>query len=185
MGSSEAQRVIVRLEKELRDLKRAFELYFAGVERRPPIEDFEKLKKSFAGLVGRGFATAQVRFRVENLLSRWQTYRAKWERDLAKMEVGKFKRGIGAAPGRGVEESRARKARGASKQPPAPRRATGPTRQAPPASKPQRAAPPRPAPPAKPAPPARPVALAPRPAPPKPSPRPGGAARRPRGTNRR
>ena len=109
VGSEEGGKQLQDLERRLINCKRGFEMYFNGVEKKPPLMEFEALKRSFRDLTRVGYSTSILRFKVENLIARWQAWRALWERQLQKMEEGTLKPGIGAAPGTAVERLRQRR----------------------------------------------------------------------------
>ncbi len=106
IGSAEAAKQLQDAELQLHKLNRTFESYFNGFERVAPIRDFEAMKRVFRKLTGQGYATAAMRFKAQNLIARWQMLRGRWERDLARMEMGSLKPGVGAAPGRSLEPKR-------------------------------------------------------------------------------
>lgn len=109
VGSEEGGKQLQDLERRLINCKRGFEMYFNGVEKKPPLMEFESLKRSFRELTRVGYSTSVLRFKVENLIARWQAWRALWERQLQRMEEGTLKPGVGAAPGTAVERLRARR----------------------------------------------------------------------------
>ena len=83
-------------------------MYFNGLEKRPPLREFEGLKRSFRDLTRVGYSTSTLRFKVSNLIARWQVWRSLWERQMLRMEQGTYKPGVGAAPGRATERQRNR-----------------------------------------------------------------------------
>ncbi len=111
VGSEEGGKRLADLERRLIKCKRGFEMYFNGIEKKPPLVEFEALKRAFRDLTRVGYSTSVLRFKVTNLIARWQTWRALWERQMLRMEEGSFKPGVGAAPGRATEQLRARRQR--------------------------------------------------------------------------
>jgi hypothetical protein len=97
VGSEKAAAQLVVLEQKLEAMRRKFQQYFNGFERLPPIAEFETLKRDFRELGTQQYSTGQARFKAQNLLARWQLQRTLWERDLGRMEEGKFKTGAGKA----------------------------------------------------------------------------------------
>ncbi len=112
VGSEEGGKRLADLERRLLQCKRNFELYFNGLEKKPPLVEFEALKRAFRDLTRVGYSTSVLRFKVQNLIARWQVWRALWERQMLKMEQGTYKPGVGAAPGRATERVRGRPKRG-------------------------------------------------------------------------
>lgn len=80
-------------EKQLDDLRRQFDLYFQGIERQPPKDAHEALKKSLLRLRGEAsrWNTAE-RFRVNTLQQRFGTYDRMWQRQLQAIEDGTHRR---------------------------------------------------------------------------------------------
>lgn len=97
VGSEKAAAQLVVLEQKLEAMRRKFQQYFNGFERLPPIAEFEQLKREFRDLGTQSYSTGQARFKAQNLMARWQVQRTIWERDLQRMEEGKFKTGAGKA----------------------------------------------------------------------------------------
>ncbi len=97
VGSEKAAAQLVILEQQLEAMRRRFQLYFNGFERLPPIAEFESLKRAFRELAVTQYSTGQARFKAQNLVARWQLQRTIWERDLGRMEEGKYKPGSSRA----------------------------------------------------------------------------------------
>lgn len=105
LGSVEANRQLDLLEQRMERCKRGFDKYFNGFEKVPPTVEYEQIKRDVRNLQKVGYATATLRFKVQNLIARWSMMSALWDRNMVKMERGEYKRGVGAAPGRSGEES--------------------------------------------------------------------------------
>lgn len=96
---------IRKLEKDIEQLKKAYERHFSGVERLAP----EKLAASVAREV-RSFTTTVItntalRFRVQQAISRYQTYLTYWQKTLKELEEGKkSRRRLGEKPAATVPE---------------------------------------------------------------------------------
>lgn len=106
LGSEEANKRLDQLQMRIEKCKRNFDMYFNGMEKKPPLREFEKLKRDIRNLQNTGYATATLRFKVQNLLARWQLISALWERNLQKMERGEFKPGVGARAGSATQRLR-------------------------------------------------------------------------------
>lgn len=91
VGSEKAQQQLQQLEVKLEQLRRKFQNYFNGFEKTPPTFEFDALKREFRDFGMQQYSTAQARFKAQNLVARWNLLRALFERDLARMEDGKFK----------------------------------------------------------------------------------------------
>ena len=89
-----------RLEKDIHRLKTRYDQYFLGVERRPP----EKLANDVAREV-RFFSTTRMintalRFKVQQLIARYNTFLTYWQKNLKDMEEGRTpRRRVHAMPG--------------------------------------------------------------------------------------
>lgn len=92
-GSEATNRKLADLETRLRNLKRDMDMYFNGVEKLPPLAAFEQLKRDVRALTGDNYATAVLRFKVQNFVSRFNQFRSLWERQLQQLEDGSFKSG--------------------------------------------------------------------------------------------
>lgn len=80
-------------EKDLDDLRRLFDLYFQGIERQPPKDQHEALRKRLLRLRGEASSwnTAE-RFRVNTLQQKFGTYDRMWARQLQAIEDGTHRR---------------------------------------------------------------------------------------------
>lgn len=76
-------------------LDRAFNFYFTGFEKKPPLKMYERLQREVKKLhdVADGIKSSADRYIVQMLLSRFSTYRIKWERGLRAIEDGRIKPG--------------------------------------------------------------------------------------------
>ncbi len=78
-------------------LDRAFNFYFTGFEKKPPVKMYERLQREVKRLndVVDDIKNTALRYQVQMLLSRYSTYRIKWERGLRAIEEGLLKPGEG------------------------------------------------------------------------------------------
>lgn len=85
--------IIERHEKELDELRRLFDLYFQGIERQPPTDIREELRKALLRLRGEAsrWNTAE-RFRVNALHQRFTSFDRMWSRELKAIEEGTSRR---------------------------------------------------------------------------------------------
>lgn len=91
VGSEKAALLLQQLEIKLEQLRRKFQNYFNGFDKTPPTLEFDALKREFREFGMQQYSTAQARFKAQNLLARWNLLRSTFERDLQRMEEGKFK----------------------------------------------------------------------------------------------
>ena len=86
------------VEKAISQLKRDFEMYFAGVTRQPPNDSRAKLEKIIRKYsLNTSYSYAQ-RFRFSNLAARFNTYQDLWSKQLKAKEEGKFAAGNSPIP---------------------------------------------------------------------------------------
>jgi hypothetical protein len=91
-------RELDEVEKAISQLKRDFEMYFAGASRQPPTETCTKLEKTIRKYSqNTGYSYAQ-RFRFGNLAARFNTYQDLWSKQLKAKEEGKFAAGNSPIP---------------------------------------------------------------------------------------
>jgi hypothetical protein len=82
------------VETALEELKAAYEQYFLGIERLPPVKEHQTLRKRFDQLRSTFNRTTSVRFRVQSLSSKVLTYERLWQRTMEQMENGTYKRDL-------------------------------------------------------------------------------------------
>jgi len=78
-------------------LDRAFNFYFTGFDKKPPVKMYERLQRDVKRLndVVDDIKNTSLRYQVQMLLARYSTYRLKWERGLRAIEEGLLKPGEG------------------------------------------------------------------------------------------
>ena len=81
-----------RLEESIKKLRTAYEKYFAGIERIPPLKDRTDIKRDLRRLVTSGTHNTAVRFRINSLQSTLVTYEQYWDRITRRIEEGTFHR---------------------------------------------------------------------------------------------
>ena len=140
----EPEEEIVILERELQELKVIFEQHFLGLDRKAPLRRRDLLGERLRRVKAADTKmSVMLRYRFDQLHSKFQTYERMWARTLNEIESGTYRRDLFKMKLR--------------HRPPTP--AVAPSAAAPPAGKtasagpaaPDRAAPPAPAPPAGPA----------------------------------
>ncbi len=91
VGSDKAAQQMAHLEQRLEVVRRKFNMFFNGFEKVPPNSEFETLKREFREFSSQGFSSPTFRFKAQNLIAKWNLMRTTWERDLVRMEEGRFK----------------------------------------------------------------------------------------------
>jgi hypothetical protein len=86
-------------------LDRAFNFYFTGFEKRPPLKMYERLQREVKKLhdIADGLKSTADRYTVQMLVSRYSSYRIKWDRGLRAIEEGLLKPGAGFFGGLGKD----------------------------------------------------------------------------------
>ncbi len=82
------------LEKELDRLKSAYEMYFQGRERRPPIRLRDRFDRRIRELRKDIPNNTMMRFRVQSLWSRYTSMKSYWGRIMRQIEDGTYKRHV-------------------------------------------------------------------------------------------
>jgi hypothetical protein len=80
------------IEQQLRDLHTLYEQYFAGVEKREPVKKRELVAQRLRRFANRRIQQTDLRFRYQNLASRFQSYSGYWDRILRLMDEGRYVR---------------------------------------------------------------------------------------------
>ena len=94
---------IHQLADDLRQLEIRYEQYFAGVERREPLQERELIGRRLRFLTTCNIIQTDLRFRAASLNSRFQTYSQYWNRILRLMEEGRYHRGSPPKTGSSTE----------------------------------------------------------------------------------
>ncbi len=91
MASADDDRLITDLEQRTAKMRIAFDLYFMGIEKAPPLIERDGLQRDI-----RAFDPSRrepvVRFRFLNLLARFQTFDTHWQRTLKAISEGTYSR---------------------------------------------------------------------------------------------
>jgi hypothetical protein len=82
------------LELELTELKASYEQYFLGVERVAPSQRHQAFKKQVLALKGQFVRQTAVKFRIQTLAARLTTYERLWDRSMAEIEAGTYRRDL-------------------------------------------------------------------------------------------
>lgn len=101
------------LEADLAELRAAYEQYFLGVERHPPVARHDALKRRMNTLKGLFLRQTALKFRIQTLSARLTTFERLWDRSLKEIEAGTYRRDLNRA-------KRHLKERAKEKQPAAP-----------------------------------------------------------------
>ncbi|MHB1400499.1 MAG: MXAN_5187 C-terminal domain-containing protein [Trichloromonadaceae bacterium] len=85
-------RELGEIEQALKELEVTFEQYFAGVEKRAPIKDRDNLQRRLLRFANRRITQTDLRFRYQNLATRFHQYCGHWDRILRLIDEGRYQR---------------------------------------------------------------------------------------------
>lgn len=92
-------RELGEIEQALKELEVTFEQYFAGVEKRAPIKDRDNLQRRLLRFANRRIIQTDLRFRYQNLATRFHQYCGHWDRILRLIDEGRYQRHLAKANG--------------------------------------------------------------------------------------
>lgn len=81
-----------QIQRQLKELEIRYEQYFAGIERREPLNDRRVLSRRLRQFTNRHIVWTDLNFRYQNLASRFMSYNQYWDRILRLMDEGKYHR---------------------------------------------------------------------------------------------
>lgn len=93
-------RILSDIEQQMKELEISYEQYFAGVEKREPVKDREAMARRLRQFANRRIVQTDLRFRYQNLATRFHSYSSYWDRILRLIEEGRYHRQQGALPKR-------------------------------------------------------------------------------------
>jgi hypothetical protein len=100
-------RQLAEVEKMLKELRVQYEQYFAGVEKIAPMKARDDLERQLRLLGRRKIVQTDLRYRLQNLASRFHSYKGMWERNQRQMDEGRYPRHTkkisSASPQRGAK----------------------------------------------------------------------------------
>lgn len=80
------------IEQGQRELEIRYEQYFAGVEKREPVQGREEIARRLRRLSVRRIIQTDLRYRYQNLATRFHSYGGYWDRILRLMDEGRSPR---------------------------------------------------------------------------------------------
>ena len=93
------QRELNSIELAMRALEISYEQYFAGIEKREPMQNRETLTKQIRQFANRRIMQTDLRFKYQNMATRFHSFSGYWDRILRLMDEGKYHRPTGAKKG--------------------------------------------------------------------------------------
>lgn len=92
------ERELNLIEQTMRNLEISYEQYFCGIEKREPVKDREALARQMRQFANRRIMQTDLRFKYQNLATRFHSYTGYWDRILRMIEEGRYHRQKGALP---------------------------------------------------------------------------------------
>ncbi|MBA2379571.1 MAG: hypothetical protein H0V76_08355 [Blastocatellia bacterium] len=81
-ASANLDKELARIEDAIRKLKVDFDIFFNGSSKRPPLEARARLESQIKRLADNRSLSYAQRFQLNNLISRFTSYRELWRRAL-------------------------------------------------------------------------------------------------------
>jgi hypothetical protein len=100
------------LDTQLAELKAAYDQYFLGFERLPPLKMHERFKKRLQALRTSSIRSTAAKFRSNSLQAKVVTYERLWEKSLQERENGTYRRDLAKvarklrSPGRDADKKK-------------------------------------------------------------------------------
>ena len=93
--AEDIKKTIAEFNVRINMLDRKFTLYFSGLEKNPPIKEFEKFKSEVTRClqIKNALMSVSTRFFVNSFKNHFASYRTKWEKTLKAIEDGRFNPG--------------------------------------------------------------------------------------------
>lgn len=91
-GRSSLEEELHLIESGLRELEIAYEQYFVGIERFEPAKERQILTLRLRRMLNSYIPQTDLRFRLQNQNSRFQSFSAYWDRILRLIDEGRYQR---------------------------------------------------------------------------------------------
>lgn len=105
-GSEDAMQRCNELDAELAELRAAYDSYFMGNERLPPLKKHEGFKKQFMKLKSTFVRQTAAKFRIESIGQKMLTFERLWDRTIKEIEAGTYKRHLARLKRHGGQEKK-------------------------------------------------------------------------------
>lgn len=80
------------MELVMKNLEITYEQYFSGIEKREPMKTREELTRRMRQFANRRITQTDLRYKYQNLATRFHSYSGYWGRILRLMDEGKYHR---------------------------------------------------------------------------------------------
>jgi hypothetical protein len=83
---------VAELEEDIERLRIAFEQYFLGIDKRPPLERKEQVHRALRQMQTKRLQQTVTRFQFQGLVGRFNILDSYWTRTLRRIEEGTYQR---------------------------------------------------------------------------------------------
>ena len=94
VDAGQVAKEVDELEAAIAALNVAYEQFFLGAERHPPLKEHDALKRRMQRIKGMLVHQTAAKFRVQTVQSKFLTYERLWARTLQEMENGTYRRDV-------------------------------------------------------------------------------------------
>ena len=92
--TKQVEAMLSEIEVMVEQLTNLYNMFFAGVERRPPIEKRKRLDHLIVMANNSGKVSLTLKFRCSTVLANCKAHTERWDKQLKQLEVGKLSRRI-------------------------------------------------------------------------------------------
>jgi dsDNA-binding SOS-regulon protein len=92
VGREKIVELLNQIEKDLKELEITYEQYFLGIEKRSPEQQRSKFTTRMRKLVALYIPQTDLRYRLNSIASRFNSYCGYWDRIQRLIEEGKYER---------------------------------------------------------------------------------------------
>ena len=103
VGREKIAGLLKQVEKELKELEISYEQYFLGIEKRSPEQQRSKFTLRLRKLVTLYIPQTDLRYRLNSIASRFNSYCGYWDRVQRLIDEGKYERHTSRIQRRGGE----------------------------------------------------------------------------------
>ena len=83
---------ITKLENMIEALRKKYELFFFGLEKKPPNAEREQVDRKVRELLNAFITNTGQRYRLQSVIGKYNTYQRYWDRILQQIEEGTYER---------------------------------------------------------------------------------------------
>jgi len=83
---------ITKLESMIEMLRKRYELFFFGLEKKPPNAERDQVDRKIRELLGAFITNTGQRYRLQSVVGKYNSYQRYWDRILQQIEEGTYER---------------------------------------------------------------------------------------------